>query len=69
MIKVREGQCGLCQHFGRGEGEPTSPQVLEILSTRYASEDFVAPCGYDQFSPLHLRVTPLSGCDEFEQAH
>ena len=53
MTKVREGQCGLCEHFGRKEGEETSPQLLEILSTRYASESFLAECGQEQLSAMH----------------
>ncbi len=69
MIKVRDGQCGLCQHFGRQEGEEASPQMLEILATHYASEELLAPCGQEQLSAMHLRVTPLSGCDGFEKAH
>lgn len=70
MVKVREGQCGLCQHFGQHEGEEgKNPQILEILSTQYASEDFLADCGQEQLSAMHLRVTPVSGCDGFDMAH
>ena len=69
MTNVHEGQCGLCSHFGEGSGAPSkSPQLVEILSTRQASEDLISGCGHPKLANLHLRVTPVSGCDGFQAA-
>ncbi len=62
MVKVSDGQCGLCTHFGEAE---KAPQLVEILSTRQASEELVSDCGHPKLANLHLRVTPVSGCDGF----
>ncbi len=69
MVKVQEGQCGLCAHFGELERGTRLPAILEILITRQGSEALVAPCTQPQHKSLHLRVTPVSGCDSFALAH
>ena len=65
MVTVNDGQCGLCAHFGEGHG---SPRLVEILSTRQASEALVMACGHPALASLHVRVTPVSGCDGFHAA-
>lgn len=65
MVSVKEGQCGLCTHFGEHEG---TPQLVEIRTTHQASESVVSDCGHPKLEGLHLRVTPVSGCDGFEAA-
>jgi hypothetical protein len=65
MILVREGQCGLCVHFG--EHHP-SPELVQIRRTRQAPETLVDDCGHPRHAPLHLHVTPNAGCDGFELA-
>ena len=65
MVHVNPGQCGLCVHFS--EHQPT-PQVIQIRRRHEAPEDFVSECGHPRHAPLHLRVTPISGCDGFEPA-
>lgn len=68
MIHVHDGQCGLCVHFG--EHHPTHPtdQLIQIRRKHVAPEDFVEECGHPQHEPLHLVVTPISGCAGFVPA-
>ena len=65
MVKVNDGQCGLCTHFGE---HTNTPQLVEIRSTHQASETTVSDCGHPRLESLHLRVTPVSGCDGFQAA-
>ncbi len=69
MVKVQEGQCGLCDHFGEHEASGRAPEVLEILSTQQAPEALTEPCTQPAHKALHLLVTPVSGCDSFAPAH
>jgi hypothetical protein len=67
MTSLHAGQCGLCAHFG--ESHRTSDQVLlRINTTKDAPEDLVDQCGHPKLVSLHLKVTPISGCDGFEAA-
>lgn len=66
FVPVDAGQCGLCLHFG--EHHQPSPQLIQIRTKHEAPEDFVDECGHPRHAPLHLRVTPISGCDGFEPA-
>ena len=68
MVDVSVGQCGLCTHFGEQKDAAKGPQLVEILSTHQASENLVTDCGHPKLEALHLRVTPVSGCDGFEAA-
>ncbi len=68
MIVVREGQCGLCSHFGQHGDEERDARLIEILATQQASETLIASCGNEKLQGMHLRVTPASGCDGFEAA-
>ena len=65
MQTIEEGQCGLCKHFG---GEDESPKLVQIRVEKEAPADLVSTCGNPRNEPLHLHVTPLSGCDGFEKA-
>jgi hypothetical protein len=65
MMKVSEGQCGLCSHFGEHH---ESAKLVEIRTTHQASEDLVTECGHPKLESLHLRVTPVSGCDGYQAA-
>ncbi len=67
MIDVHEGQCGLCVHFGEPHQE--SPKLHQIHVSHKASETLVDDCGHPRHASLHLKVTPISGCDGFEPAH
>jgi len=66
MIQVHEGQCGLCTHFG--EDQPPSPQLIQIRTKQEAPENLVQECGHPSHAPLHLQVTPISGCAGFAPA-
>ena len=66
MQHVTEGQCGLCTHFG--ETHAASPQLAQIRTKHEAPETMVDDCGHPRHASLHLKVTPISGCDGFEPA-
>ncbi|MBT9331776.1 hypothetical protein [Paracidobacterium acidisoli] len=67
MLAVHNGQCGLCSHFG--EGHASNDKLVAILTTKQAPESMVDSCGLPKNASLHLKVTPISGCDGFEPAH
>jgi hypothetical protein len=64
MIKVQTGQCGICRHFG--ERHQQTSELENIRNTSSASEVYTDECGHPTLVQLHLRVTPISGCDGFE---
>jgi hypothetical protein len=64
MASIHAGQCGLCAHFGEGH-VPMDQRLIQIHASKNAPEDFLADCGLPKFAPLHLKVTPLAGCDGF----
>ena len=66
MTEVHDGQCGLCTHFG--ETHASDPQLLQIRQRQQAPETLVDDCGHPRHASLHLKVTPISGCDGFERA-
>lgn len=66
MVKVQEGQCGLCAHFG--EEHRDEPMLIQIVTRREAPEDLIDVCGHPQLKPLRLQVTPISSCSGFEPA-
>ena len=66
MLHVDQGQCGLCVHFG--EDHPDDELLARIRASHDAPEDFVDECDHPKHAPLHLKVTPISGCDGFEMA-
>mgnify|MGYP001035878410 CR=1 FL=1 len=66
MLQIRDGQCGLCVHFG--ESHQPDTKLIQIRQTHQAPEDLLDDCGHPRHASLHLRVTPISGCDGFEPA-
>lgn len=70
MMNVTEGQCGLCQHFGEHAAisDSEKQQLVQIRTSRQAPEDLREECGHPEHEPLHLVVTPVSGCQGFEPA-
>jgi len=66
MLSISEGQCGLCTHFGEHDDEVE--KLVQIRTSKQAPEDLVEECGHPKNEPLHLKVTPISGCDGFEPA-
>jgi hypothetical protein len=67
MQHVHDGQCGLCTHFGETHGAEAT--LVQIRADREAPEDLVDDCGHPRHASLHLKVTPISGCDGFEPAY
>ena len=65
MVDVKDGQCGLCAHFGEGHEEQA---VVQIRQSKQAPDDLVEDCEHPRHASLHLKVTPISGCDGFQPA-
>jgi hypothetical protein len=66
MQEVHNGQCGLCNHFG--EHHSKSQVLVTILSSKKASAEMLDECGHPKHAALHLKVSPISGCDGFVAA-
>ncbi len=66
MHPVHEGQCGLCNHFG--ENHAKSNVLVTIISSKKADPDLLDACGHPKHAALHLKVSPISGCDGFVPA-
>jgi len=66
MLSLHDGQCGLCAHYG--EDHAGDQQLVDIRVSHEAPDDLVEECGHPKHAPLHLVVTPISGCDGFEPA-
>jgi hypothetical protein len=67
MFSIHDGQCGLCAHFGEHQTEHQQ-QLIQIRVSHQAPEALTEECGHPRHSPLHLMVTPISGCDGFKPA-
>jgi hypothetical protein len=65
MEAVQNGQCGLCTHFGENH---TTDVLVSIRSSHKADLKLVDECGHPRNMSLHLKVTPISGCDGFAAA-
>jgi hypothetical protein len=65
MQVIQNGQCGLCVHFGEHQADP---KVFQIRLKHEAAESLIEECGHPRLAPLHLKVTPISGCQGFEPA-
>jgi hypothetical protein len=66
MEALHVGQCGLCTHFG--ESHAPSPTLVTIMKSKEAPLDVIDECGHPKHASLHLKVTPISGCDGFSPA-
>lgn len=66
MEPLHAGQCGLCGHFG--ESHTDAKELVRILSSKEADLTMVDECGHPRHVGLHLKVTPISGCDGFVPA-
>lgn len=66
MQQLHDGQCGLCVHFG--ENHQPDPKIIQIRLKHEGPENLVEECGHPNNAPLHLMVTPISGCQGFEPA-
>jgi hypothetical protein len=66
MQTIKDGQCGLCKHFG--EVHPSDKKLVEMRSSHKAPEVLLDECDLPRNASLHLKVTPISGCDGYEKA-
>ncbi len=66
MLKVEDGQCGKCAHFG--EDHPQDEKLVQIRISGQAPEGFVDSCGHPVHAKTNLQVTPISGCEGFTPA-
>ena len=66
MESVHDGQCGLCSHFG--ENHSKSDVLMSITTNKTAETTLIDECGHPKLVSLHLKVTPISGCDGFVPA-
>lgn len=66
MEQVHDGQCGLCAHFG--EPHAKTNVLVSIVSSHKADIQLIDECGHPKHASLHLKVTPISGCDGFQAA-
>jgi hypothetical protein len=67
MLHIEQGQCGLCAHFGETH-DSHKDDLAQIRLDKEAPETLVDECGHPRLISLHLKVTPISGCDGFKQA-
>jgi hypothetical protein len=65
-MQIHAGQCGLCTHFG--ESHPHDKVLVSIMTSKQAEPNVLDECGHPKHSSLHLKVTPISGCDGFTAA-
>lgn len=65
MLKISEGQCGTCAHFGGGLQEA---QLVQIRVDGQADDDVVGGCALPSNATVHLKVAPTSSCDGYTQA-
>ncbi len=65
MESVQNGQCGLCTHFGEGH---KSDVLVSIRTHHQADLKIIDECGHPKHADIHLKVTPISGCDGFVPA-
>ena len=63
MESIHDGQCGLCAHFGETHAKPDI--LVSILMQKQANVDLLDDCGHPRHAALHLKVSPISGCDGF----
>lgn len=63
MLKISDGQCGLCAHFG--EDHASDQELVQIRIRGEAPEGLTDECGHPQHAGLHLHVSPNSGCEGF----
>ena len=65
MQPVQDGQCGLCTHFGEHH---KTDALVSIIASHKAELSVLDECGHPKHADLHLKVTPISGCDGFVPA-
>lgn len=67
MIKIQDGQCGTCAHFGGDHAD--SEKLVQIRISHQAEPDVVEPCGLPENAQRDLQVSPVSTCAGFTPAN
>ena len=67
MLKITDGQCGMCAHFGEDD-KAAKDKLVQIRISGQAPADLVEPCGLPENRQKNLKVTPVSGCAGFTPA-
>ncbi len=65
MLKLTDGQCGLCAHFGEGTADQ---QVVQIRIRGEAPADLIESCSLPINAEHALKVTPIGSCAGFSRA-
>lgn len=67
MLKLHDGQCGLCEHFGNGSADQNKIVQLRIKGQVDPDhiDEVIEPCGLPANASRHLKVTPLGSCEGF----
>jgi hypothetical protein len=65
MLKLSDGQCGLCAHFGEGSGDQ---QLVQIRVRGEAPAELVEPCGLPANASRGLKVTAIGSCAGYTPA-
>ena len=65
MESIHNGQCGLCNHFGENH---KTDILVSIRTSKAADLKLLDDCGHPRHAGLHLKVSPISGCDGFVPA-
>ena len=68
MTQLHEGQCGLCLHFGENHAGDHAFNLTQIRTSREAVDTILDDCGLPSIADHHWKVSPISGCDGFEEA-
>jgi len=58
----RSSQPDFCKHFGE---QHKTDVLISIVSSHQADLKVLDECGHPKHAALHLKVTPISGCDGF----
>lgn len=61
MLKIEDGMCGMCKHFGEHHG---GDELIQIRVNHEAPETLTEECG--KLEDVHLKVTAVSSCDGYE---
>lgn len=66
MLRITDGQCGMCAHYG--EHADNTQKLVQIRIAGEAPEDMVEDCGHPRMEPLNLKVSPTSTCAGYTPA-
>ncbi|MGP1347738.1 MAG: hypothetical protein ACTS3F_13860 [Phycisphaerales bacterium] len=70
MLKIHDGQCGLCSHFGENSGDQNKIVQLRVKGQLDPShiDEAIQPCGLPENAARNLKVTPIGSCAGYAPA-